>query len=107
MMRFDLGLYFKIQKLVSCDKYSSLDELYKRAVQVGSIIKKEKQSSQEHNYGQVDENKKDDYKNNSFRETRRGNILGGTKQITEGSKEVLMEVKVRARIECINATSVI
>ena len=43
MQRFELGLSFDIQKHIESDRYSMLEQMYKRAAQIGNISRKEKE----------------------------------------------------------------
>ena len=43
MQHFELGLSFDIQKHIESDRYSTLEQMYKRATQVGNILRKEKE----------------------------------------------------------------
>ena len=43
MQRFELGLSFDIQKHIESDRYSMLEQMYKRAAQVGNILRKEEE----------------------------------------------------------------
>ena len=40
MQRFELGLSYEIQKHIEIDRYDTLDQLYKRAAQIGNVIRK-------------------------------------------------------------------
>ncbi|XP_057540673.1 uncharacterized protein LOC130818523 [Amaranthus tricolor] len=41
MQRFELGLSYDIQKYIECDRYNTLEQMYKRASQIGNILRKE------------------------------------------------------------------
>ena len=43
MQRFELGLIFEMQKHVESVRYETLEWLYKRATQIGNILRKEKE----------------------------------------------------------------
>ena len=43
MLRFELGLLYDIQKHIESDHYSNLEHMYKRASQIGNILRKEKE----------------------------------------------------------------
>ncbi|XP_057540648.1 uncharacterized protein LOC130818494 [Amaranthus tricolor] len=43
MQRFELGLSFDIQKHIESDRYNTLEKMYKRASQIGNILRKEKE----------------------------------------------------------------
>ena len=43
MQRFELGLSFDIQKHIESDRYNTLEQMYKRASQIGNILRKEKE----------------------------------------------------------------
>ena len=43
IQRFELGLSYEIQKHIETDRYDTLDQLYKRAAQVGNVIRKEQE----------------------------------------------------------------
>lgn len=43
MQRFELGLSYEIQKHIEIDRYDTLDQLYKRAAQIGNVIRKEQE----------------------------------------------------------------
>lgn len=47
MMRFELGLFFEIQKHVNGIQFTILDEMYKRATEVDNIIRREKLRNQQ------------------------------------------------------------
>ncbi|XP_057540618.1 uncharacterized protein LOC130818464 [Amaranthus tricolor] len=40
MQRFELGLSYEIQKYIETDRYDTLDQLFKRAAQIGNVIRK-------------------------------------------------------------------
>ncbi|XP_057532894.1 uncharacterized protein LOC130810783 [Amaranthus tricolor] len=42
MQRFELGLSYDIQKHIESDRYNNLEQMYKRASQIGNILRKEK-----------------------------------------------------------------
>ena len=42
MQRFELALVNKVQVHIESDKYTTLDAMYQRAAQVGSLIKMDK-----------------------------------------------------------------
>ena len=42
MQRFELGLSYDIQKHIESDRYNTLEQMYKRASQIGNILRKEK-----------------------------------------------------------------
>ena len=42
MQRFELGLVNKVQVHINSDKYTTLDAMYQRTTQVGSLIKTKK-----------------------------------------------------------------
>src|SRR5688572_16439328 len=43
IQRFELGLSYEIQKHIETDRYDTLDQLYKRAAQIGNVIRKERE----------------------------------------------------------------
>ena len=43
MQRFELGLSYDIQKHIESDRYNTLEQMYKRASQIGNILRKEKE----------------------------------------------------------------
>ena len=43
IQRFELGLSYEIQKHIETDRYDTLDQLYKRAAQIGNVIRKEQE----------------------------------------------------------------
>ena len=54
MQRFELGLSFDIQKHIESDRYNTLEQMYKRASQIGNILRKEKEKEK----GNVPEKRK-------------------------------------------------
>ena len=44
---FELGFSYEIQKHIESNRYATLDQLYKRAAQIGNVIRKEKEKAWE------------------------------------------------------------
>ena len=55
MQRFEQGLSFDIQKHIESDRYSTLEQMYKRTSQIGNILRKEKEKEK----GNVPEKRKE------------------------------------------------
>ncbi|XP_057548065.1 uncharacterized protein LOC130826500 [Amaranthus tricolor] len=55
MQRFELGLSYDIQKHIQSDRYNNLEQMYKRASQIGNILRKEKEKEK----GNVPEKRKE------------------------------------------------
>ena len=43
MQRFEFELSYDIQKHIEGDRYNTLEQMYKRASQIGNILRKEKE----------------------------------------------------------------
>ncbi|XP_057538026.1 uncharacterized protein LOC130815554 [Amaranthus tricolor] len=48
MQRFEMGLSYDIQKHIESDRYNTLEQMYKRASQIGNILRKEKEKEKSH-----------------------------------------------------------